>query len=179
MRPMLDDLELPQVQAITTSDRRSLVEHKPPAMEGSLLQNLGRRATRLTVAGVVTGPDANAVAASLDAKFKQRTPVPFAADVAADLEIAQVLIDDLRLEQLAGKPERIGYMLLLREFIEPVAPADAALLDADILADAQGLIDDIVDGLSLAQAFATGLEQFVPTFADLLSRLQQANQPPS
>ena len=43
MRPMLDDIELPQVQEIAAYDRRMLAEHKPPGMDGSLLQNLGRQ----------------------------------------------------------------------------------------------------------------------------------------
>ena len=36
MRPMLDDLDLPQVQEIATHDRRVLAEHKPPGMAGSV-----------------------------------------------------------------------------------------------------------------------------------------------
>ena len=58
MRPMLDDLELHQVQELATYDRRMLAEHKPPGMDGSLLQNLGRRPGHLALWGVKTGPDA-------------------------------------------------------------------------------------------------------------------------
>lgn len=175
MQPMLDDLALPQVQAITTCDRRSLAEHKPPGMQGSLLQNLGRRPTRLLLWGVVTGPTSNDFAAKLDKKFRDGKPVPFTSDIVADSKIDQVLIDDLRLQELAGKPERFGYILLLREFIKPVAPQDASAIDASILGDAQNLLNGIVDGLGLAQAFGTGLEKFVPVFSGFLGRLQQAN----
>jgi hypothetical protein len=175
MRPMLDDLELPQVQAITTCDRRSLAEHKPPGMKGSLLQNLGRRPTRLLVWGVVTGPGSDDFASKLDKKFRDGKPVPFASDIVADAKVDQMLIDDLRLQQLAGKPERFGYLLLLREFIKPVAPEDVSALDSGILADAKGLVDGIVGGLGIAQAFATGLQKFVPVFNGFLGRLQQAN----
>ena len=45
MRPMLDDLELPQVQQVVTYERRALAEHKQPGMAGSLFQNMGRRPT--------------------------------------------------------------------------------------------------------------------------------------
>ena len=38
MRPMLDDLELKLVQEIDTYELRTLAEHKPPGMSGSLLQ---------------------------------------------------------------------------------------------------------------------------------------------
>jgi hypothetical protein len=175
MRPMLDDLELPQVQSITVRDKRSLAEHKPPGMAGSLLQNLGRRPTSLVLCGVVTGDGADDFAKKLDKKFRAAAPVPFTSDIVADAKIDQVLIDDVCLEQLAGKPGRYGYIVSLREFIKPVQPADASALDTSILGDARNLVDGIVDGLSIAQAFATGLEKFVPVFTGLLSRAQQAN----
>jgi len=172
---MLDDLELPQVQAITTCDGRYLAEHKPAGMKGSLLQNLGRRATRVVVWGVATGDTSDDFAKKLDAKFRKATAVPFVADIVSDSKIDQVLVDDVRLQQLAGKPARYGYILTLREFIKPVAPEDVSALDASILDDAQGLVNGIVDGLSIADAFATGLEKFVPIFSGLLDRTKQAN----
>jgi hypothetical protein len=172
---MLDDLELPQVQAITTCDNRYLAEHKPVGMKGSFLQNLGRKPTRVVVWGVVTGTTSDDFAKKLDDKFRKTTPVPFIADIVTDSKIDRVLIDDLRLQQLAGKPERYGYILTLREFIKPVAPADASAVDSDILDDASGLVDGIVNGLSIADAFAAGLEKFVPILGGLLDRTKQAN----
>lgn len=173
MRPMLDDLELPQVQEIGTYERRALAEHKPPGMDGSLLQNLGRRPTRLVLWGVATGPEALDFIEKLDGKFRAGQPVPFAADIVADAEIQKMLIDDLRLQELAGKPQRFAYVLTLREHIEPVEPEDTSFLDTEILDDARGLIEDLVDGLDIGLDFATGLERFLPTLSDLLARLQK------
>ncbi|HEV2359518.1 MAG TPA: hypothetical protein VGZ23_18155 [bacterium] len=178
MQPMLDDLELPQVQEIVTLDRRALAEHKPPGMAGSLLQNLGRAPTRVVLWGVATGPDARDFADKLDSKFRASTPVPFTTDIVADSKIDRVLIDDLRLQDLAGKPERFAYVLTLREFIKPVEPEDTSGLDAGILDEAKQLVDGIAGGLKLAEAFATGLERFVPIFSGFLSRLQQAQGAP-
>lgn len=171
MRPLLDDLELPQVQEIATYDRRRLAEHKPPGMEGSLLQNLGRRPTHLVLWGVATGSNALEFVGKLEEKFQAGQPVPFAADIVTDAEIEQMAIDDLQVQELAGKPQRYAYVLTLREYIEPVEPADASLLDTSILDEAQGLMDDLIDGLDLGQAFVTGLQPFVSRFGDLLSRL--------
>jgi hypothetical protein len=175
MRPMLDDLELPQVQEITTLDQRVLAEHKIPGMPGSLLQNLGRRPGRLTLWGVATGPQALDFIQKLDEKFRAATPVPFTADIVKDAEIEQMLIEDLKLQDLAGKPERFAYILTLREFIEPVEPEEAGLLDESIVDEAQNLTEDLVEGLNIGLDFATGLEQFVPQFTDLLTRLQAFN----
>ena len=176
MRPMLDDLELPQVQEIGTYERRVLAEHKPPGMDGSLLQNMGRRPTRLVLWGVATGPEALDFIGKLDGKFRAGQPVPFAADIVADAEIQKMLIDDLRLQELAGKPQRFSYVLTLREFIKPVEREETSLLDTDILSDASGLLDDLIEGLDLAPNFATGLEQFVEPLSRLLGRLQQFNR---
>ncbi len=177
MRPMLDDLELELVQELDTYELRTLAEHKPPGMSGSLLQNLGRRPTRLVLWGAAAGPDALSFTEKLDEKFRTAKPVPFTADIIADAEIELMLIEDVKIQELAGKPERFAYVLTLREFIEPVEPAEApSELEAGILDDATGLLDDLVDGLDLAPIFSTGLEQFVEPLTGLLARLQELNR---
>jgi hypothetical protein len=173
MRPMLDDLELPQVQEITTLDRRMLAEHKPPGMDGSLLQNLGRRPAHLTLWGVKTGSDALEFVETLEQKYLAGQPVPFVADIIADAEIEAMVIDNLQWQELAGKPDRYSYVLTLREYIEPVEPEDASFVNTGILDDAGNLMDDLLGGLDLATDFATGLEQFLNPLADMLARLQQ------
>ena len=177
MRPMLDDLPLPQVQEIRTLELRSLAEHKPPGMSGSLLQNLGRKPALLQLWGVASGPEARQFLDDLEGKFRAGSPVPFTADIATSAEIARFALRDLRLEELAGKPERFAYVLTLAEFIEPVEPADAGLelLDDDLLAEASGLIDEITAGLDLLPGFATGLERFIAPLTEMLDRVRQFN----
>ncbi|MDB9527118.1 hypothetical protein PN498_14040 [Oscillatoria sp. CS-180] len=157
MRPMLDDIELPQVQEITVHDQRTLAEHKPPGMSGSLLQNLGRRPTCLLLWGVTTGPEADTLIEQLDDKFRAGTPVTFIADIVTDSAIEQVIIDNLQVQDLAGKPLRYGYVLTLREYIEPVKPEDVSALNSDILDDALDAIDSITDALG----FTDQLSQFI------------------
>jgi hypothetical protein len=176
MRPLLDDIELVQVQEIGTYDKRALAEHKPPGMAGSLLQNLGRRPARIVLWGVATGDKALEFTQKLDDKFRAGKPVPFIADIVSESQIQQVLIDDLRLQDLAGKPERYAYVLTLREFIEPVEPEDAPLLDDSILDEAQSIMDQIAAGLGAGLNLPTGLERFVAPLGELLSRLQKTNK---
>jgi len=176
MRPMLDDLELPNVQEIAIHDQRALAEHKPPGMDGSLLQNLGRRPAHLVLWGVASGPDVIDFVEALDGKFKAGQPLPFVADILADAEIDEMVIDDLQWQEVAGKPERQAYVLTLREYIEPVEPEDLSLLDSDILDEAGDLIDDLAEGLDIGLDFATGLEQFVSPLSNILTRLKEANQ---
>lgn len=176
MKPMLDQLELPQVQEITTLERRTLAEHKPPKMSGSVLQNLGRRPTRLTLWGVANGPEAQNFIDQLETKFRDGNPLPFTADIIAEAAIDRMVIEDLRVQELAGKPQRFAYVMTLREHIEPIEPEDVSALNAEIESDALGSIGDLVSGLDLAPNFATGLEQFVEPLSGLLSRLQEFNR---
>ncbi len=166
---MLDDLELPQVQEIATLERRVLAEHKPPGMSGSLLQNMGRRPTRLTLWGVATGADTQDFLEKLDGKFRAAQPVPFIADIIADANIEKVLIEDLRVQDLAGKPQRIAYLLTLREFIEPVEPADVSAINTNILDDALNLINQLTTGFEIVEQLST----FVSRLTELSQSLQR------
>ena len=176
MKPMLDDLELGQVREIGTYERRALPESKVPGMDGSLLQNLGRGPTRLALWGVASGPEAKGFLEQLETKYRAGEPVSFISDVVADAEIEQMLIGDLKTQELAGRPERFAWVLTMREYIEPVEPEDVSALDGDILDEASGLMDDLIEGLDLELPFATGLERFVPQLAGLLERFRQFRQ---
>ncbi|MDD1749652.1 MAG: hypothetical protein LUO89_07220 [Methanothrix sp.] len=166
MKPMLDDLQLPLVQEVATHDRRALAEHKPPGMEGSFLQNMGRRPERVVLWGISTGPEARDFVEKLEEKFKAGQPASFTADISADSGIEKVVIDDLKWQELAGKPERYAYALILREHTEPVEPEDASLLDSDILDDAADIMKGLTEGLDI-------LDKLSP-FIGRLTKLSQA-----
>lgn len=176
MKPMIDDLELPQVQVVRTYDKRMLAEHRAISMDGSFLQNMGRKPTRLMLAGISSGLNALEFVEKLDDKFNEGNPVAFTADIIADANIEKMLIDDLKWEELAGRPNRFAYVLTLREYIEPVQPTTVSALNAGILEDAEGLLDELVEGLNLGITFPTGLERFVEPLGDLLTRLRDFNQ---
>lgn len=171
-QPMLDDLELEQVQEVTSYERRILPEYKPPGMAGSLMQNLGRRPMRMVLWGVAIGPQARDFTEKLDAKFRAQAPVPFTADISADAKLDRVLIDDLRLQELGGRPERFAYVLALREFIKPKEPEDTSAVDTSILDDASKLADGLVNGLAAGAALVSQLQPFVDKFGGFLTRLQ-------
>jgi outer membrane protein OmpA-like peptidoglycan-associated protein len=121
---MLDTLELPQVQQIETEEQRAVVEHKPPGMAGSLFQDLGRRSTCFCLGGVATGPEALEFIENLDGLFRAGKPVPFVADITTATQIEQVLIKDLGVRELAGKPDKYEYAVNLCEHIPPPEPPE-------------------------------------------------------
>jgi hypothetical protein len=173
VRPILDDLELPQVQEIGTYDRRALAEHQAPGADSSQLQDMGRRPTRVALWGVATGDDGPAFVGKLEEKFRAGTPFDFVADITTDADVEKVVIDDLQLQELAGRPDRTAFVLSLRQSLEPAEPEDLAAVDADVVGDAAGLMDGLIDGLAIGPEFATGLEKFVGVLSGFLERLQK------
>jgi len=124
VKPMLDGVELPQAQRIASEDEEVLAQHGVPALEGDFFQDLGRRATRVTLTGVLTGPEAGEDLKGLREKFQAAQPVPFVADIATATRVDKVLIEEMGVRELAGKTERFEYALSLREYTPPPAATE-------------------------------------------------------
>ena len=118
---MLDTFELPNVQAIEGAEREALRQHGVAALEGDFLQDLGRSATRVELAGVLTGAEAADQLKTLREKYRAASPIPFVADIATATSLGQVLICELGIRELAGRPERFEYAISLVEYA-PAAP---------------------------------------------------------
>lgn len=121
-RPMLDGVELQQVQEVASDDAEAVEAHGVPALEGDFLQDLGRRAVRLTLNGSMLDAGAAQSLQTLREKFRAAQPVSFVSDIATATEVDQVLIEDLGIRQVAGQAQRFDYALTLREFIPPPQP---------------------------------------------------------
>lgn len=121
-RPMIGEIELELVQKIETDEDQVLVQHSVPALEGDFLQRLGRRASRIKLSGVMTGPESAESLKTLRAKFRDGEPASFVADIATATQVGDVLIEEFGVRELAGKAERFAYELTLREMIPPPAP---------------------------------------------------------
>src|SRR6185437_3626394 len=94
-QPIIDDLELQQVQEVQAQEQEAVVRHQVPALEGDFLQDLGRRAVRFTVNGVLTGDKAGEDLKKLREKFQNAQPVPFVNDIASAVSVSQVMIEAL------------------------------------------------------------------------------------
>jgi len=100
--PMLGDIELRTVQNIATVERRALVEHRVPGMVGSAFQDVGRPSTSIKLEGILFGEESRTGLESLRTKFQAAEPVSFTADIATATDIVDVLIEDLRVVEVAG-----------------------------------------------------------------------------
>jgi hypothetical protein len=160
--PMLGDVELRTIQHITTLERRALVEHRVPGMTGSAFQDLGRPSARVQLEGVLFGEEAGADLEKLRTKFQSAEPVAFAADISTATQIVDVLIEDLRVVEMAGRPSTFMYAIVLRESPPPPpAPDPLGALNTDILGDAKTLFDQATSLVSVVGALGS-----IPSFGD-------------
>jgi outer membrane protein OmpA-like peptidoglycan-associated protein len=120
-RPVLDDLELELVQKIDSEQDQDLVQTGVPGLDGDFLASNGRRATRFTLIGVVAGDEAGEGLKKLREKFAIAEPVPFVSDIATATKVDKVLIEEMGVRELAGRPSRFEYSFTLREF-KPAPP---------------------------------------------------------
>ncbi len=155
LRPMLGDIELQQVQFIDSDQDQVLVRHAVPALEGDFWQGLGRRAGGFSLAGVLTGAEAGEGLTSLRERFRAAAPVSFVADIAAANRVDQVLIEEMEVREIAGRPLRFEYAFRLREYLPPPPPqqeippppppppppADTGILEVEVLVEGQPEFD--------------------------------------
>jgi hypothetical protein len=111
--------ELRTVLSVRTSDERSIVEHKIPGKEASVLQDLGRHSLRFSFLGEFMGKGSATATENLWEKFQKGKVVPFSSDLVGLSSVTKVLIERLNFEEIAGDSGRFRYHLSLREYIEP------------------------------------------------------------
>jgi hypothetical protein len=143
---MLDNLSLPLVQDVRSREDRAWVAHQVPGKDGAAYQHLGRLPARITVVGLMLDNESLSLLEQVRQKFQDRQPVPFTADIATATEIQQVVIDDVQVREVAGRPQQFRYELCLVEYVPP--PPPAAPLEAPGVDDLAGdLMDDFTDAL--------------------------------
>ena len=131
-------VELIGVQDVHTEEARNLVEQRVPDQQGSLFQDLGRDPVTIVLEGLLFGAKVLEDLEKLRAAQTKAEPVAFAADIAVGTELTEVIIEDVKVRQVAGYPDRYRFTIRVREHVEPPespAKAQAAVNDA-VAADA-------------------------------------------
>jgi hypothetical protein len=145
---MLDDIALPLVQDVRTREDQALVTHRVPGLDGAAYQHLGRRPAVITVVGMLADDESLAAIEELRGRFKAHAPLPFSADITTATDVREVVIDDLHVTELAGRPQEYRYVLRLLEYVPPPPPAPSAQAPGVDL-DAESFLEGIGDVLSL------------------------------
>ena len=169
VKPMLGDWEIPHIEAIGSLERRELVELAVPGRAANLYQDLNAAPTQVVISGSLYGDeDRDAFLDEVRGKFKAGEPVTFVADIVTATEVQYVLIDTLRFEQNAARPDEISYLISVRES-PPPPPASNPLgdLDTGILDDAGAFMDTVSGALDAIETLGN-----VPDFGNPLPPLQ-------
>jgi hypothetical protein len=110
---------LNSVHNLKVEDKRSVVEHKIPGMEGGVLQDLGREPVQISFEGVIHGEEAKELLKTIRSKFKSGEAVPFASDLSSVADVTDVVIADLEYNEISGSPNSYKYSVTLKEYKPP------------------------------------------------------------
>jgi len=171
LRPSIGGWEPPMIERIAAVEARRLAVLPVPGLSGDLHQDLGRGALAVEITGSMSGDEArDAFLKEVRARFLAGDPVDFVADIVAESELEQVLIEALGVEEVAGQADAFRYRVVLREYTEPPEPPAPAQdfgveLDPDL---------DLLAGLGLDLLDLPALLPDLPEIGDLLSPLRPA-----
>jgi hypothetical protein len=147
-RPALGDFLLPLVQRVVVEESQVVVNHRVPGLDVGRSQHLNRAATRIRVHGVLTGDQAGTDLERLRDLFHTAEPVAFVADAVTGTRLRQVVLVDLRVTELAGRPMTYRYDVELTEYVEPPEATLSADVDAEARTEAGAANAAQVEGLA-------------------------------
>lgn len=140
-------VEIKATQRVEALEARALVGLRVPGQAGGVQQNLGREPVLLVVEGLLFGANATKSVEALRAAYATGDPQPFTGDIAVGVEFTDVIVEDLRLVQVAGTLDRYEAALRLREHTEP--PERPNLLGVDL-----SIVSDVADWVKVAMTLA-------------------------
>ena len=153
---------------VAVHERARIVRHPVPGMSGDLAQTLGRSSVEVSLRGVFYGASAAEDLSRLRAAYLERKPVDFFSEAIGEGYFGQVLIAELEVSQQAGYPDQFDFGCAVVEYVEPPQPVTAdpfASLDAGLLGEASGLIDDAQNALAEVANLASVLG-VIPDFGN-------------
>jgi hypothetical protein len=142
--------EIRNVYNISTTDKRDMIGHKIPGMEGDVFQNLGRSPVVISFDGTFQGKTAKENLEVLRTKFKQGTPLPFNSDISGAADITHVLINDMRIEESADVIGKYHYFMVLQEYkVPPPEPVMPPAQDEEAAAWQEETAEDVMDSINV------------------------------
>lgn len=153
--PMLGDLPLEHVTWAETRLTQRLAAVPVVGLAGDAQQNLGRASHVIALAGVIIGEDAADKLGTLQQKAAAGEELDFTSDISTALELAKVVVVDARFTAEAGRPNRYGFELTLRESPPLPPPAEASPfggLDGLDLGFDTDILGDVLDAAGALQA---------------------------
>jgi hypothetical protein len=175
MPVQLGNIELENLTQVAVRERAHIVSHAVPGLAGDLAQTLGRPSVEVLLSGIFYGPDAADKLAGLRKLQLDHQPVDFFADAIGEGYFSQVLIARMNLSQRAGEMDQFNFTCEVVEYVEPPEPAltdSLPGLDADLLNEAAGFMDDVQNALDEVSQLADMLGN-IPSFGNPTARLPE------
>ncbi|WP_128566960.1 Ig-like domain-containing protein [Methanocella paludicola] len=123
------------VNNVTISESRNFVEHTMPGRKGSVFQDMGRPAIKVTIEGNIaedgiyyglSGKGKNTIMLEeLHKLCDAGNPVDFLCDMPALFGVSRVIIQELEATEVKGRKHNYNYKLTLKEWSEPAMGSDA------------------------------------------------------
>lgn len=172
VKPVLDDWEIPRIEAIQSLEQRSFVELEIPGRVGSLFQDMNTKPTRIGIRGSLYGDETrNEFLEALREKFNAGEPVTFVADIVTATEIQYVIVETLNMEERGTNPDQMEYFIVLLESPPPPPPPDPlGGIDTDLLDQAGDFLDSVTGALDVIDSIGSVPDLSDPT-DDLTSAL--------
>jgi hypothetical protein len=171
VRPLIGGWSPPNIERIAAFESRRLAVLPVPGLSGDLHQDMGRGALAIEIVGSLATDDArDTFLKDVREKFLAGEPVDFVADIAKESELERVLIEELRMEEVADDADMFRYRIVLREYTEPPEPPAPGLdLGADLGLDLDALAALGLDALDLPALLGE-----VPQVGQILEPLKPA-----
>lgn len=142
---------LDKLVSIDVSEGARFVRHAVPGQEGDYAQALGRPSVQIQVRGIFYGPTASDDLQTLRGHLLTREPVDFLCEITGQGYFSQVLVDRIDVSQRAGRLDEFDFECALTEFVPPPPPPASSPfgdIDAGLLDEAAGLMDDVQNALA-------------------------------
>ena len=111
--------EVRSVRNINIQQRRNIVEHRIPGLEGNIFQDMGRDPVRIAFEGTLQGKSARENLEILIGKFKSGKEVSFASDLTGASDVNYVLIEEFVIDDKGGVKDEYKYSVVLQEYRMP------------------------------------------------------------
>jgi len=161
--PLLGDVPLEFVQSIELALDAGFVAMPIAGLEGELHQRAARGSHRIAIRGVLFGEGAADALGKLQTAAADGQQIAFAADMAAALELDQVVIESFHAAEDAGRPGTYRYDLVVAESATLPPPAELSPfgglddfglgdlgLDLGVLEDISSLADEVAGAVDAA-----------------------------
>ncbi len=131
---IISGIEFNRIQDLRIDENRAIVEHRIPGSNGDIFQDLGRKPVTIAFEGIFQGKDGFSKLRDLRQKFNDGETLTFSSDAATPTDVDQVIIKNLRVNEIAGRPQFFRFAIVLKEIVERQTglPDIQALTDIDM-----------------------------------------------